>query len=153
LLSADRSQNDDTLPRSFLQLKGILVGNFNMGCNFHISAALMIMMQYNITILAIQEHTAWSRKLLDGEIISIERHCDMREYWVNISKLQILIMDKQISACHREMYIYEEGRVIHCLMEVAKKQFVSFIPVYGIPHSTGEKIHLNQDLTRDDKME
>jgi hypothetical protein len=54
------------------------------------------MMQYNITILAIQEHTAWSRKLLDGAIASIERHCDKWGYWVSISKLLILIIDKQL---------------------------------------------------------
>jgi hypothetical protein len=30
------SQNGDQLPKSFLQLKGITVGYFNMGCNFHI---------------------------------------------------------------------------------------------------------------------
>jgi hypothetical protein len=58
LASINASQNGDKLQKSFLQLKGIIVGNFYMGGNFHISTALQIMIQYNITILAIQEHTA-----------------------------------------------------------------------------------------------
>jgi hypothetical protein len=66
--SNEINQNGDLLPKSFLQLKGIIVGNFNMGCNFHISAAICIMIQYVISILAIQEHTAWSRILSDNEI-------------------------------------------------------------------------------------
>jgi hypothetical protein len=48
-----------------------LVGNFNMGCNFHIAAAIRIVIQYNIYILAIQEHTPWSRELTEGKIKSI----------------------------------------------------------------------------------
>jgi hypothetical protein len=121
-----------------------------MGCNFHITAALRIMMQHNITILAIQENTAWSKKLSDVEITSIERHCDKWGYWVSISKLQILIIDKQLTACHQETNIYKEGCIIYCRMELAKKQFVSFVPVCGIPHSIGEKIHLNQERTKND---
>jgi hypothetical protein len=58
LASINTSQNGDKLQKSFLQLKGIIVGNFYMGGNFHILTALQIMIQYNITILAIQEHTA-----------------------------------------------------------------------------------------------
>jgi len=108
------------------------------------------MMQHNITILAIQENTAWSKKLSDVEITSIERHCDKWGYWVSISKLQILIIDKQLTACHRETNIYKEGCIIHCRMELAKQQFVSFVPVCGIPHSIGEKIHLNQERTKND---
>jgi hypothetical protein len=39
-MSLETSHNGDTLQKSFLQLKGILVANFNMCCNFHIAAAL-----------------------------------------------------------------------------------------------------------------
>jgi hypothetical protein len=68
LASINTSQNGDKLQKSFLQLKGIIVGNFYMGGNFHISAALQIMIQYNITILAIKNIL----QPLDGEITSIE---------------------------------------------------------------------------------
>ncbi len=43
--SKDTSIKGDKVPKSFLQLKGITVGNVNMGCNFHISATLRIMFQ------------------------------------------------------------------------------------------------------------
>jgi hypothetical protein len=46
------SMNGDNLPKSFLQLKGISVGNYNMGCHFHISAAIHLLVQYNLQILA-----------------------------------------------------------------------------------------------------
>ena len=36
------SLNRDMLPKSFLQLKGITVGNLNMGCNFRVEAAIAI---------------------------------------------------------------------------------------------------------------
>jgi hypothetical protein len=47
----------DLIPKTFLQLKGISVANYNMGCNFNIAAALRVMITYEISILAIQEHT------------------------------------------------------------------------------------------------
>jgi hypothetical protein len=34
------SNNGDLLPKTFLQLKGISVANYNMGCNFSIVATL-----------------------------------------------------------------------------------------------------------------
>ncbi len=105
LTSIGTSINGDTLSKSFLQLKGIAVGNFNMRCNFHISAAIRIMIQYNLTILAIQEHTPWNRELSEGEIASIEHHCDKWGYFVTLSKLQILIIDKQLTACHCETMV------------------------------------------------
>jgi hypothetical protein len=70
--SLETSQNGDTLQKSFLQLKGISVANFNICCNFHIAAALQIMIQYDNSILAIQEHTTWNKTLSDIEITSIE---------------------------------------------------------------------------------
>jgi hypothetical protein len=42
--------NADLLPKTFLQLKGISVANYNMGCNFNISAALHIMVHYELSI-------------------------------------------------------------------------------------------------------
>ncbi len=139
LTSIGTSINGDTLSKSFLQLKGIAVGNFNMRCNFHISAAIRIMIQYNLTILAIQEHTPWNRELSEVEIASIERHCDKWGYFVTLSKLQILIIDKQLTACHCETMVFEEGRVMKSRFEVSMNNYVTFVPVYGIPHSGGEK--------------
>jgi hypothetical protein len=91
------------IPKTFLQLKGKSVGNFNMACNFHISASLHVMVQYNLNILAIQEHALWHKELSDGEGTSIEQHSDKWGYFLTISKLQILIIDKQLRACHQTM--------------------------------------------------
>lgn len=65
LLQNDHLHEEEKLPKSFLQLKGILIGNYNMAWNFHISSAIRIMIQHNLAILAIQEHTAWSRTLTE----------------------------------------------------------------------------------------
>jgi hypothetical protein len=35
-------------------------------------------------------------------------------------------------------------------MEVVAKQFVHFIPIYGVPHSGGNKKQPNQDISKDD---
>jgi hypothetical protein len=42
--------NGDNIPKSFLQLQGITIGNYNMACNFHVSAALKIMAHYKLHI-------------------------------------------------------------------------------------------------------
>ncbi len=60
---SDTSLNGDLLPKSFLQLKGISVANYNMGCNFYIAAALRIIMRYNLSILAIHECSSWNKEL------------------------------------------------------------------------------------------
>jgi hypothetical protein len=52
------------------------------------------MIEYEIAILAFHEHTPWNRKLLDMEIMSIERTCHKWGFLVKISELQILIIDK-----------------------------------------------------------
>ena len=106
-----------------------------MGCNFRIDTAIIIMIQYKLDILAIQEHTPWNRNLSEGEITSIERHCNKWGYLVKISKLQILIIDKQLTACHRDTTEYEDGRILRCRFEISNNKFVSFFPVYGIPHT------------------
>jgi len=53
---SDTSLNGDPISKTFLQLKGITVANYNMGCNFNVAAAIRIMTKYEISILAIQEH-------------------------------------------------------------------------------------------------
>ena len=111
--------NADLLPKTFLQLKGISVANYNMGCNFNISAALHIMVHYELSIFAIQEHTPWSRELTDAEHTNIERICDKYGYFVTISKVQILIIAKEIRACHRHTTVYEQGRLILSRFEIS----------------------------------
>ena len=129
----------DTAPKTFLQLTGITVANFNMACNFRVEKAIGIMIQYDITILAIQEHSPWNKKLSDVEIKSIERHCEHWGYFVTISDLQIVIFDKQILACHRSTTIKAEGRVKSCRFEIACDQYVTLIPVYGVAHFSGDQ--------------
>jgi len=125
------------------------VGNFIMGCSFHVSAAMRIMIQYNINILAIQEHTAWNRDLLPHELTSIERHYDKWGYFVKISKLQILIIDKQLQACHWETTVQQGGRILKCRCQISKQQYVTFIPVYGIPHSN-DRVTNNENTCSND---
>jgi hypothetical protein len=88
--------NEDNLPKSFLQLRGISVANYNMGCNFNISTSIRLMIQFNLQILAIQEHTPWNKELTDAEISSIQRSCDRYKFFAIITKLQLVIMDKQL---------------------------------------------------------
>ena len=136
MASEELSTTNNTPSKSFLQLKGISIGNFNMNCNFDIESALCIMMRNELSILAIQEHTPWNKELSTIQITSLNRHCEAWGYFATISKLQILIIDKQLLACHRETMIFEDGRIIKCRFEIANKQFVTFVPVYGVPHSS-----------------
>jgi hypothetical protein len=95
------------------------------------------MAKYNLSILEIQEHTpCWNRELFENEITLIHKHCDKYGYFATVSKLQIIVIDKQLFACHRETKIFEDGRIIKCRFEVSERQFVTFIPVYGVPHSS-----------------
>jgi hypothetical protein len=68
------SQLAGSLPKSFLQLKGISVAIYNMGCNFSNVATIQFLIQYEIAILAIQEHTPWNRTLSATEISSMNIH-------------------------------------------------------------------------------
>mmetsp|Transcript_10062 Transcript_10062/g.14539 ORF Transcript_10062/g.14539 Transcript_10062/m.14539 type:complete len:89 (-) Transcript_10062:4040-4306(-) len=43
-------------------------------------------------------------------------------------------------ACHRETNVFEEGRVLQCRFEIAEKQYVTFAPVYGVPHSSAKNV-------------
>ena len=67
--------SEDT-EKSFLQLKGISIANYNMGCNFDLSMAIKLMLRYDIYIFAIQEHTSWNRDLTEGEKTSFRKTCD-----------------------------------------------------------------------------
>jgi hypothetical protein len=137
---------------SFLQPQGITVGNFNMACNFHIYAAFQIMTKYNFHILAIQEHTSWNRELSEGEIKSIQKHSDTLGYFSTITKMQILIMDKRLWACHRNTSSMEDGRIITSRYAITREQHATFIAVYGVPHHGGEKTQfVNRDLEENTK--
>jgi len=105
------------------------------------------MIQHNISILAIQEHTAWNRNLMEYEIKSIEKHCDKWGYVVNISKLQILIIDKQLLACHINTCALKEGHVMVSRFQISHDPFATFIPVCGIPHSKNGKIISLKNMT------
>jgi len=134
----------DTLPKSFLQLRGISVANFNMGCNFSVAVAIRMMIQCKLSILAIQEHTPWNRELSDMEITSIHHTCEKWGVLVTVMKLQILLIDKQLASNHQTTNIYEDGRLIRCRFEILQDKYVTFIPVYGVPHSTNNRIHQDQ---------
>jgi hypothetical protein len=131
---SNKRNNGDNIPKTFLQLKGISIANYNMGCNFDIAMAIRIMIQYDLTILAIQEHTPWNKDLTPMEISSFEWTCHTWGFSITISKLQILIIDNQVQACHREIEIYEDGRIIKSRFEISSRTYANFVAVYGIPH-------------------
>jgi hypothetical protein len=60
--------------KSFLQLRGISIANYNMGCNFDIASTIRLMMLFKLNLLAIQEHTPWNRELSDAEILSFRKN-------------------------------------------------------------------------------
>jgi hypothetical protein len=101
------------------------------------------MIHYKLDILAIQEHMPWNRELFASEITSIERHCDHWGYIVKISRLQILRIDKQLTACHRGTAMFEDGRVVNSRFEISENEFVTFVPVYGVSHYGGENVQAN----------
>jgi len=70
------------------------------------------MVQHEINILAIQEHTPWNRELSQVEIASIEKTCDEWGFSIIFSKLQLLIIDKQSAACHQHTKSHEEIDVL-----------------------------------------
>jgi len=122
-----------------------------MGCNFNAAAAIRLMIKYELNIMAVQEHIPWNRTLSDMEKSSIERTCNKYGFFVTISKLQIIIIDKQLSACHRETTIYEEGRIIKTRLEISSGNYVTFLPVYGVPHFSGNRNH--QDPNENTKLQ
>jgi len=80
-----------------------------MRCNFNIAATIHLMIYYELIILAIQERTPWSRELSEVEISSIECTCDKWGYFATVSKLQIIIINKQLTTSHRGTDVYENG--------------------------------------------
>jgi hypothetical protein len=125
IMDDSKDDQSETIPKTFLQLKGITVANYNMGCNFGVSATIGIMMRNNINILAIQEHTPWTRQLMESEINHIQRTCEKWEYFATVSKVQILIIAKQLATCIRNTTVHEEGRIIHTRMEVSSNLLIS----------------------------
>jgi hypothetical protein len=130
---------DEEISKSFLQMRGISIANYNMGCNFDISLTMRLMMQYQLYMLAIQEHTPWSRELSQAEISSYKKHCDKWGYFMVVSKLQIIIIDKQLTPCIRETGIHEDGRLIHLRLEISTRSYVNFVATYGYPHSPNNR--------------
>ncbi len=65
---------EENSSKSFLQLRGISIANYNMGCNFDIASTIRLMMLFKLNLLAIQEHTPWSRELSDAEILSFRKN-------------------------------------------------------------------------------
>jgi len=146
------TNTNDFLPKSFLQLQGISIGNFNMACNYHISLAVKIMTQCKLHILAVQEHTAWNRELTEGEKKSMSRYCNKYGSFITISKLQIVIIDKQLWACHRETSIMEEGCIISTTFEISAPQQATFVSVYGVPHHGGEQLTFTNKDTEENSI-
>jgi hypothetical protein len=123
-----------------------------MGCNFHILAAPRIIIQYKLNILAIQKNTSWSRELTAHEITSIEKHCDKWGYFVMISKLKIIITDKQLLACHQETISYKEGWIITSHFQIMDKQSATFVAMYGIPHSGNDRRYSRLETTEENEI-
>jgi len=69
----------------------------------------------------------------------MHKHCESLGYFATVTKLQILITDKQMWASHRDSRHLEDGRIIHSRYEVSSSQHASFISLYGVPHHGGEK--------------
>jgi hypothetical protein len=149
---SNKRNNGDNIPKTFLQLKGISIANYNMGCNFDIAMAIRIMIQYDLTILAIQEHTPWNKDLTPMKISSFEWTCHKWGFSITISKLQILIIDNQVQACHREIEIYEDGRIIKSRFEISSRTYANFVAVYGIPHSSDNYIRINQETIEENLL-
>ncbi len=107
-----------------------------MGCNFSITAAIRLMVQYELSILAIQEHTPWNKMLSEPELNSIQRTCDKWGYLISIAKLQLTIIDKQLASCYRGTTTYEDGRIMNSRFEHSHGSFVNFTAIYAIPHTS-----------------
>jgi hypothetical protein len=57
----------------------------------------------------------------------MHKHCESLGYFATVTKLQILITDKQMWASHRDSRHLEDGRIIHSRYEVSSSQHASFI--------------------------
>lgn len=56
-----------------------------------------------------------------------------------VSKLHIIIIDKQLTPCIRETGIHEDGRIIHLRLEISTRGYVNFVATYGYPHSPNNR--------------
>jgi hypothetical protein len=140
---AEEEESEDMIPKSFLQLRGISVANYNMGCHFNIGTAIRLMMQNDLFIIAIQVHTPWSRQLSDAEIKSIHRTCDKYQFCATISKVQIILIDKQIPTSTRDTSIHEERRMIQIRLEISHGKYANFHAKYGYPDSPNNRPDTN----------
>jgi len=130
---------DEISPKTFLQLKGIVVANFNMGCNFNIASTLRILLQHELAILAVQEHTPWANVLHEAEVNSIHKTFDKYEDQVIFSKMELLFIDRQLATRLRETNVHLEGCLIATKFEISPGICANFISVYGYPHSPGNR--------------
>ncbi len=146
------TENEENPLKTFLQIRGISIANYNMACNFNISTALEIMIRYEIFILAIQEHTPWNKELSEGEILSITKTCDRWQYSIIVSKMQLVIIDKQLATCLRSTDTYEDGRIIRLKFEIATKEFAHFVSVYGYPHSPNNRSSHYMPISDEDSL-
>lgn len=125
------------------------MSNYNMGCSFSIAVTIRLMMQYDLFILAIQEHTPWNKEMSDIEVASIKWTCEKWGYFVSISKLQVIIVDKQLATCHWDTAIYKDGCIIVSRFEISSNNFVIFSSIYGFRHSPNNQ-NINDLETRDE---
>jgi hypothetical protein len=125
----------DSLPKTFLELSGISVANFNTGCNFQIDAAITLMIHYGLHILTIQEHTPWNKELTHIDISYIDKQCEKWGFFTITSKTQIVIIDKWLSPCYKDTKTYLEGRICCSKFEISVNMYVEFVTTFEYPHS------------------
>ena len=113
---------------------GISVANFNMAGNFDVSIAVNLMMDQNIHILAIQEHSPWGMEMHPGTYQQIIRVCAFNGFLVQVAKHQIIIFNKLLSTIHRYTDDKEEGHICTNMFQIGPQEYAAFIAVYGILH-------------------
>ena len=120
--------------------KGVInVANFNMAGKFNISLAIWIMVNNNIQMPAVQEHSPWGQNTSNKSCHHICRVFEESEYKVQVSKHQIFIIDKSIIVVHQSHSIKEEGCIITNVFQTGKKDYAAFFAIYGIPHGKEKK--------------
>jgi len=135
----------ETLPRSFLALKGISIANYNMKCNFSIDIAITLMNKHQLFILTIQEHSPWNRDLTQLEKDYIIKTGEKWAFKIIITKMQIIIIDKQILPCLQGTKEYFDGRIISSEFTITQGNEAVFVSVYGYPHSPNNRQVTTQD--------
>ncbi len=79
-------------------------------------------------------------------INSFEWTCNKWGFFITISKLQIIIIDKQLATCQREINTYKEGGIINTRLEISQGEYVHMVLVYGIPHSFDNRVQMSQKV-------